>query len=49
VDVGQHTTAGDGHGAQQLAQLLVVPDCQLEVTGDDAVKLLLLSSVNLPC
>lgn len=31
VDVRQHSTCGDGHRAQQLAQLLVVTHCQLDV------------------
>ena len=35
VDVWQNSSGSDGHGGQELAQLLVVPDGQLEVTGDD--------------
>ena len=36
VDVGEHTASGNGHLAQQLAQLLVVTDSQLDVARDDA-------------
>ena len=35
LDVGQHTSLGDGHAGQKLVQLLVVADGQLKVTGDD--------------
>ena len=35
VDVGQHTAGGDGHLAQQLAQLLVIAHSQLDVARDD--------------
>jgi hypothetical protein len=45
VDVGHHTASGDGHLAQQLAQLLVVADGQLDVAGDDAVLLVVAGSV----
>ena len=34
VDVGQHAARGNGDGAKQLGQLLVVADRQLDVTGD---------------
>ena len=36
LDVGQDTTLSDGDFAQQLVELLVVADCQLQVTRDDA-------------
>ncbi|XP_043954176.1 uncharacterized protein LOC122820671 [Gambusia affinis] len=36
LDVGQHSTLGDGDSTQQLVELLVVADGQLQVTGDDA-------------
>lgn len=36
LDVGQNASLGDGHAAEQLVQLLVVPHSQLEVAGDDA-------------
>ena len=35
LDVGQDTSLGDGDTGQKLVQLLVVPDGELEVTGDD--------------
>ena len=35
LDVGQDTSLGDGDTREQLVQLLVVPDGELEVTGDD--------------
>ena len=35
VDVWQDTTAGDGDGGQELAELLVVPDGELDVPWDD--------------
>ena len=39
MDVGQHSSFGDGHALQQLVQLLVVADCQLNVAGGDALLL----------
>ncbi len=36
LDVGQDAALGDGHAGQQLVQLLVIPDGQLQVAGDDA-------------
>ena len=35
MDVWQDTTAGDGDGGQELAELLVVPDGELDVPWDD--------------
>ena len=35
LDVGQDTSLGDGDAGEQFVQLLVVPDGELEVTGDD--------------
>ena len=35
LDVGQDTSLCDGDTGQKLVQLLVVPDGELEVTGDD--------------
>ena len=35
LDVGQDTSLGDGDPGEQVVQLLVVPDGELEVTGDD--------------
>lgn len=45
VDVGEHTTLGNGDVAEQLVQLLVVADGELQVTGDDAGLLVVTSSV----
>lgn len=45
VDVGQHTTLGDGDVTQQLVQLLIVPDGELQVTGDDTGLLVVTSGV----
>lgn len=36
LDVRQNTALCDGDAGKQLVQLLVVPDCQLQVTGNDA-------------
>jgi len=45
VDVGQHTSAGDGHSAQQLVELLVVANRQLDVAGGDARALVVAGGV----
>ena len=45
LDVGQDASLGDGHASQQLVQLLVVPDGQLEMTGDDPGLLVVAGSV----
>ena len=45
LDVGQHTSLGDGNTSQQLVQLLVIPDGQLKVTGDDSALLVVSGSV----
>jgi hypothetical protein len=45
VNVGQHTTLGDGDVAEKLVQLLVVPDGELKVTGDDTGLLVVTGSV----
>ena len=36
LDVGQDSTLGDGHSAQEFVQFLVVADGKLEMTGDDS-------------
>ena len=36
VDVGKHTTLGDGDTAEQLVELLVIAHGQLDVAGHDA-------------
>lgn len=45
VDVGEHTTLGDGDVSEKLVQLLVVADGELEMTGDDAGLLVVTSGV----
>ena len=45
VDVGQDTTRGNGDVAEQDVQLLVVADSKLQVTGDDAVALVVAGGV----
>jgi hypothetical protein len=45
VDVGEHTTGGDGHTAKELVQLLVVAHGQLDVTGHDTSLLVIAGSV----
>ena len=45
LDVGQHTTLGDGDSGQQFVQLLVVPDGELQVTGDNSGLLVVTSGV----
>lgn len=45
MDVGEDTALGDGDVAEQLVQLLVVPDGELEMAGDDAGLLVVAGSV----
>ena len=45
LDVGQDSSLSDGDSGEQLVQLLVVPDGQLEVTGDDPGLLVVTGSV----
>ena len=45
LDVGQDTSLGDGDTGEQLVQLLVVPDGELEVTGDNPSLLVVPSGV----
>merc|ERR1719489_58210 len=45
LDVGEDSTLGNGDASQQLVQLLVVPDGQLQVTGDDPGLLVVTGSV----
>ena len=45
LDVGQDTSLGDGDTGEKLVQLLVVPDGELEVTGDDSGLLVVTGSV----
>ena len=45
MDVGEDTTGGDGDGAQQLGELLIVADGQLDVAGHDAGLLVVAGGV----
>jgi hypothetical protein len=45
VNVGENTALGDGDVAEQLVQLLVVPDGELEMTGDDTGLLVVAGGV----
>jgi hypothetical protein len=45
LDVGQDAALGDGDAGQQLVQLLVVPDGQLQMTGDDTSLLVVTGGV----
>ena len=45
LDVGQHTSLGDGHALEQLVQLLVVADGQLEMAGVDPLLLVVAGGV----
>jgi hypothetical protein len=45
VDVGEHTTGSNGGGAKKLAELLVVADSELNVTGHDSGLLVVLGGV----
>ena len=44
MDVRQDAAAGDGDGAQELVELLVVADGELDVARDDASKTTLMRS-----
>ena len=45
LDVGQHTTLGDGDTGKQLVQLFVVADGQLQVARDDTGLLVVTSGI----
>ena len=45
MNIGQHTTAGDGHTAEQFVELLVVADGELHVSGDNTASLVVTSGV----
>ena len=45
LDVGEHTTLGDGDAGQELVQLLVIPDGELEMPGDDPGLLVVTGSI----
>ena len=43
--VGEDSTLGDGDSGKQLVQLLVVPDAEVEMTGNDPGLLVVMGSV----
>jgi len=45
VDVGKDTALGDCDVAEQLVQLLIIPDGELEMTGNDTGLLVVTGSV----
>jgi len=45
VNVGENTTLGNGDVAEQLVQFLIVPDGELEMTGDDTGLLVVTGGV----
>jgi hypothetical protein len=45
VNVGQNTTLGDGDVSEKLVQLLVVPNGELEMAGNDTGLLVVAGSV----
>lgn len=45
VNVGEDTTLGDGDVSEKLVQLLVVPDGELEMAGNDTGLLVVAGSV----
>ena len=45
MNVGQDTTLRDGDVTQKLVQLLIVPDGELKMTGNDTSLLVVASSV----
>jgi len=46
LDVGQHAALSDGHAGQQLVQFLVVPDGELQMTGNYPGLLVVASGVS---
>ena len=45
LNVGEDTTLGNGDTGKKLVQLLVIPDGQLQVTGDDPGLLIVPGSI----
>jgi len=46
VNVGQHTALGNGDVSKELVQLLVVPDGELEMAGNDTRLLVVTGSIS---
>lgn len=45
MDIGHDTPISDGNVSKELAQLLVVPDCELNVSGYDSRLLIVPGSI----
>ena len=45
VDVGKHTTSSNSDTSEQLAQLFVIANCQLNVTGHNTSFLVVTGSI----
>ena len=45
VDVGEHTTAGNGGATHELGELIVVADSQLDVAGDNTGALVVTGGI----
>lgn len=45
MNVGQDTTLSDGNVTKELVQLLIVPDGELEMAGNDTGLLVVAGSV----
>ena len=45
LDVGQHTTLGNGDSREKLVQLFIIPDGQLQMPGVDSLLLVVSGSI----
>lgn len=45
MDVGQHTTGGDGDTSEELVELFVVANGELDMAGDDALLIVVAGGV----
>jgi hypothetical protein len=46
VDVREHTSIGNCYARQKLSQLLIIPDCQLNMAGNDSTLLVVSASIS---
>jgi len=46
MNVGEHTTLGDGDVSEELVQLFIVADGELEMTGNDTGLLVVTGGVS---
>ena len=46
LDVGQHTSLGDGDSGEKFVQFLVITDGQLQMSGDDPGLLVVTGSIS---